>query len=75
MVKLRITSVGKTLGIILPPEVLARLKAAEGDAVFLIETPEGFLLTTRDPEFVEDMALARNLMRKRRNALRKLAKL
>jgi putative addiction module antidote len=74
MVSLKIISVGDSLGINLPPEVLQSLKVAEGDTVFLIESPEGFLLTARDPEFVEEMVLARKFMRKRRNLLSELAK-
>ncbi|HEY6448147.1 MAG TPA: hypothetical protein VIY53_16940 [Acidobacteriaceae bacterium] len=42
--------------------------------VFLVPSLEGFLLTTGDPEFAEEMALARKFMRKRRNMLSKLAK-
>jgi putative addiction module antidote len=74
MVKLTIISVDNSLGIILPPEVLQSLKVAEGDTVFLIESPQGFLLTTSDPELPEEMALARKFMRKRRKLLSELAK-
>lgn len=51
-VKLEIISAGDALGITLPTEVLAHLKAVEGDTVFLIESSEGYLITTGDPEFV-----------------------
>jgi putative addiction module antidote len=74
MVKLKITTIGSSAGIILPKEVLSRLKLAKGDSVFLTESPEGFRVTPYDPEFEEDMALARQVMRKRRDLLRELAK-
>ncbi len=74
MVKLKLTQVGSSTGLILPKEVLARLRVAKGDTVFLTESPEGFRLTPYDPEFEEDMAIARKVMRDNRDALRELAK-
>lgn len=74
VVKLKVASVGGSSGIVLPAEVLERLKVAPGDTLFLTESPGGFRLTAADPEFREDMALARKFMRKRRNLLRELAK-
>ena len=74
MVKLKVTTVGSSAGIVLPKEVLARLRIAKGDTVFLTESPDGFRITSYDPEFEEDMILARKVMRKRRNLLRELAK-
>lgn len=74
MTKLKITTIGSSAGIILPKEVLARLRVAKGDTIFLTEAPEGFRITAYDPEFEEDMTLARTVMRKRRNLLRELAK-
>jgi putative addiction module antidote len=74
MTKLKVTTVGSSAGIILPKEVLARLKVSKGDSLFLTESPDGFRLTPYDPEFEEDMELARQVMRKRRDLLRELAK-
>ncbi len=74
MVKLKVTTIGSSAGVVLPKEVLARLKVSKGDSLFLTESPEGFRITPYDPEFEEDMALARKVMRKRRDLLRELAK-
>jgi putative addiction module antidote len=74
MTKLKITTVGSSAGVILPKEVLARLRVAKGDTIFLTEAPEGFRITAYDPEFEEQMTLARKFMRKHRDALRELAK-
>jgi len=74
MVKLKVTTIGSSAGIILPKEVLTRLKLAKGDTVFLTEAPDGFRITPYNPEFEEDMSLARQVMRNRRNLLRELAK-
>jgi putative addiction module antidote len=59
---------------VLPKEALALLKVAKGDSVFLTESPDGLRITPYDPEFEEDMGLARQVMRKRRDLLRELAK-
>lgn len=74
MVKLKVTTIGSSAGVVLPKEVLSRLKVSKGDSLFLTESPEGFRITPYDPEFEEDMAIARKVMRKRRDLLRELAK-
>ena len=58
----------------MPKEVLARLKVAKGDTIFLTESPDGYRITPYDSDFEAEMALARRVMRKRRNLLRELAK-
>ncbi len=74
MHKLKLTAIGNSAGVVLPREVLARLKAKKGDVVFLTETPDGFRLTPYDPEFETQMKIARVVLKKRRAALRELAK-
>ena len=74
MVKLKLTQVGSSTGLILPKEVLVRLKLVKGDNIYLTESPDGVRLTPYDPEFEEDMAIARKVMRDNRDALRELAK-
>jgi putative addiction module antidote len=74
MTKLKVTTIGSSAGVVLPKEVLARLKVSKGDSLYLTESPDGFRITPYDPEFEEDMALARKVMRERRDLLRELAK-
>ncbi len=74
MTKLRLTSVGNSAGLVLPKEVLARMKLQKGDTVFLTEAPDGYRLTPYDPAFETQMTAARLIMKKRRAALRELAK-
>ena len=74
MLKLKVTGIGSSTGVVLPKEALARLKVAKGDSVFLTESPGGFRITAYDPEFEEQMELARKFMRQRRDVLRELAK-
>lgn len=71
--KLKITGIGNSTGVILPKEILARLRLEKGDEVHLLETPDGFRITTYDPEFARKMDVAEDVMRRRRNVLRKLA--
>ena len=74
MLALKITSVGNSLGLVLPKEAAARLKVEKGDTVYLTEAPDGYRLTPYSPDFETQMTAARKIMRKRRNALRELAK-
>jgi putative addiction module antidote len=74
MLKLKVTSLGSSTGMVLPKEALARLKVAKGDFVFLTESADGFRITPYDPEFEKQMKLARKFMRDRRDVLRELAR-
>ena len=71
--KLKITTIGNSAGIILPKELLARLRLEKGDELFALETPDGLKLTTYDPTLAEQMDVAERIMRQDRNVLRKLA--
>jgi len=74
MLKLKITKIGNSLGVVLPKEMLARLKVDQGDSLFFTEAPDGYRITLYDEELGVQLAEAREIMRKRRNALRELAK-
>jgi putative addiction module antidote len=74
MHKLKLTKVGNSVAVVLPEEVLARLHLEKGDAVFLTESADGVRLTPYDPEIETQLIEARRIMRKRRHALRELAK-
>lgn len=71
--KLKITGIGNSAGVILPRELLARLRVDKGDELYVLETPDGIRLTTHDPEFAAQMEVAERIMRDRRELLRKLA--
>jgi putative addiction module antidote len=74
MITLRVTKIGNSLGVVLPKEALARLKVEQGGSLFLTEAPDGYRISVYDEELGVQLAEARNIMRKRRNALRELAK-
>lgn len=71
--KLKITAVGNSAGVILPKELLARLRLEKGDELFAVETPGGIVLTTYDPELAAQMEVAERIMREDRLVLHKLA--
>ena len=71
--KLKITTVGNSAGVILPKELLARLRLAKGDTLYATELPDGVKLSPFDPKLAKQMEVAENVMRKRRTLLRKLA--
>ncbi len=74
MPALKLTQIGNSVGVILPKEVLARLKLEKGDTVYLTENPDGVTLSPNDPAFEAQMEAARGIMKKRRAVLRELAK-
>ena len=71
---LTVTTVGNSLGVVLPKEVTSRLELKKGDKIFLTKSPDGYRITPYDPEFEQQMNAARSIMKKRRNALRELAR-
>jgi putative addiction module antidote len=71
--KLKITAIGNSAGVILPKELLARLRVDKGDELYALETPDGIRLTTYDPELAAQMEVAEEVMRKRRSLLKKLS--
>jgi putative addiction module antidote len=70
----KITTVGSSAGIVLPKEVLAKLRVEKGDSLYVTDTPGGIQLTPYDKEFSRQVEAGRKVMRKYRDALRKLAK-
>ncbi len=74
MGKVKLTAIGNSVGVILPRDTLDRLKLEKGDTLHLVETPTGVELTPYDPEFEAEMDSVRRVMRKNRDALRRLAK-
>ena len=71
---LKITKIGNSAGVILPKELLARLRARVGDTLFVSEAPDGVRLTASDPDFAAKMEVAEAIMREDRDILRVLAK-
>jgi putative addiction module antidote len=74
MLALKVTTVGTSVGFILPKEATARLKVQKGDKVYLTEAPDGsYRLTAHNPDFERQMRLAEAIMRQDRDLLHALA--
>jgi putative addiction module antidote len=71
--KLKITAIGNSAGVILPKELLARLRVEKGDELFATELPDGLKLTQYDPTLAAQMEVAEQVMRERRTLLMKLS--
>jgi len=74
MTPLKLTQIGNSVGVILPKEILTRLKLEKGDTVFVTDVANGITLSPYDPDFENQMTAAREVMKRRRQVLRELAK-
>ena len=72
--KLKLIQIGNSVGVTLPKEVLAAMKVDKGDVITMTPAPDGFRVTPYDPDSQSQMEVMRRVMKKRRNALRELAK-
>jgi putative addiction module antidote len=73
MKALKVTTIGNSTGVILPKEILQRLRIERGDNLYVLETPNGIELVPYDPEFVAQLDVAERVMREDRDVLKKLA--
>jgi putative addiction module antidote len=71
---LKLVQIGNSVGVILPKDVLARLKLEKGESVFLTDTPDGVAITPYDPKIDDQIAAGREFMREYRDTFRALAK-
>ena len=69
---LKLTQIGNSTGVVLPRELLDKLRVQRGDVLSVIETPDGIELTPYDPEFAKQMETAERVMREDRDVLRLL---
>jgi putative addiction module antidote len=74
MAALKLMQIGNSVGVILPKDMLARLKLKKDDMLHVTDTPDGFRLTPHDPRFAAQMKQMRRIAKKRRTVLRELAK-
>ena len=74
MTALKLTQIGNSVGVILPKELLARLKVDKGDLLHVTDSPDGITLTPYDPTLDEQVAAGREFMNEYRDTFRALAK-
>jgi putative addiction module antidote len=74
-VVLQIRKIGNSVGVILPKELLARLRLKEGDKLHIIEqTERGLKLSPYDPHHAKAMEIARKAFRDYADTFKALAK-
>lgn len=71
--QLTVKKLGNALSFIIPQEIATQLKIEDGDSVYLTKTSNGYEISATDPDFAKKMALARQGIKKYRNALIDLA--
>ena len=71
---LKLIPVGNSIGVILPRELLARLRVEKGDTLFVMETPNGVEISPHDPNLARQMDAAESIMQENRDILQKLAR-
>jgi putative addiction module antidote len=71
--KLKVTTVGNSTGVILPKELLEKLRIGKGDTLYVTETSRGIELSPYDQDFATQMEIAESIMREDHDVLRKLA--
>jgi putative addiction module antidote len=64
---------GNSLSVIIPKEIATQLNIEDGDSIYLTQTPNGYELSVTDPDFAKKMDIARQGIKKYRNALINLA--
>ncbi len=70
----KLIKIGNSVGVILPKESLSRLNVAAGDTLILTDSAGSLRLTPYEENLAEQVDAGRRIMKKRRNALRELAK-
>ncbi len=71
---LKVKKIGNSAGLVLPKELLAHIGAEIGGTLSVTKTPRGIELSAEQPDFDTQMAAAREVMARRKRALRELAK-
>ena len=71
---LKLTQIGNSVGVILPKDVLSRLRLEKGQTVFITESAEGLVLTPYVPELEEQIQAGREFMKEFRDTFHQLAK-
>jgi len=74
MLALKLRAVGTSTGVVLPKEMLLRLRADKGETLYAVETPNGYVLTALDPGVKKQVESGEEFMDRYRDAFAALAK-
>jgi putative addiction module antidote len=73
MATLKLTAVGTSTGLVIPKEMLNRMKLKRGDSLHVIEIPDGYLLTPYDPSIAAQVEAGRGFVKSYRDTFKALA--
>jgi putative addiction module antidote len=71
---LKVIQIGNSLGVTLPKEMLAAMKADKGASLTVTPAPDGFRISPYDPEVAKQVEAGREFMNEYRDTLKALAK-
>jgi putative addiction module antidote len=74
MLTLKLIKVGTSTGLMIPKEMLLRLKVETGDALYAVETADEYWLTPYDPAIEEQLRLGQEFMKEYCETFKALAK-
>jgi putative addiction module antidote len=69
----KITTIGNSVGIVLPKEILSHLHVEKGDTLYITESPDGIRLSPYDAALARKLDVFEQVMRENRDVLKKLA--
>jgi putative addiction module antidote len=69
----KVTTIGNSVGIVLPKEVLNRLHVEKGDVLYITDAPDGVRLSPYNDAFAQKLEALEQVMRENRDVLKKLA--
>lgn len=72
-ITVKVTTVGNSVGIVLPKDVLSRLHVEKGDSLFITDAPDGVHLSSYNAAFARKVEALEQVMRENRDVLKKLA--
>lgn len=73
-VTLKVRKVGSSVGMTLPKKLVDALDVSEGDMLYVTKLEDGIKVSPYNPDVAQQVEMARKIMKKRKSALRELAK-
>lgn len=71
-ITLKVITVGNSVGVVLPRELLEKLRIGKGDLLQAIDVPGGVTLTPYDADFARQLDVAERVAREDRDVLKHL---
>jgi putative addiction module antidote len=71
-ITLKVITVGNSVGVVLPRELLEKLRVGKGDLLQVRDVPGGVALTPYDADFAQQLDVAERVAREDRDVLKHL---